>query len=249
MHTKSLIRALVGIEKIIAEEVFMEAGTNAIIIKSRLPKREIYCCGQCHSKRPKYDNGQGPRRWRCLDVGSTKIFVEAESPRVCCKEHGITTAAVTWALHNSRFCKNFEEQVAWLCVHSSKTVVAELMRIDWHTVGDICARVYKELESQDPTSRFDGLTNIGIDETSYKKGHKYMTVVINPDTASVIWCGIGHGLEVLKKFFELLTPQQRESICLSCDSEIRRSPVDTNFPHISHTGAPASVFRMQFLNC
>ncbi len=218
MHTKGLIRALVGTEKIIAEEVFMEAETNAVIIKSRLPVRDRYRCALCHCKSPKYDNGQGLRRWRCLDVGSTKIFVEAESPRVCCKEHGITTAAVPWARHNSRFCKNFEEQVAWLCIHSSKTVVAELMRIEWHTVGDICARVYRDLERQAPTSRFEGLVNIGIDETSYKKGHKYMTVVINHDTASVIWCEIGYGLEVLKKFFEILTPEQRESIrCVSAD--------------------------------
>lgn len=46
------------------------------------------------------------------------------------------------------------------------------MRVEWHTVGDICSRVYKDLEAAQP-SRFNGLVNIGIDETSYKKGHKY----------------------------------------------------------------------------
>lgn len=47
------------------------------------------------------------------------------------------------------------------------------MRVEWHTVGDICSRVYKDLEAAQP-SRFNGLVNIGIDETSYKKGHKYI---------------------------------------------------------------------------
>ena len=64
------------------------------------------------------------------------------------------------------------------------------MLIEWHTVGDICVRIYKELATQTPTFRFDGLVNIGIYETSYKKGHNYMTVVINHATASVIWCEI-----------------------------------------------------------
>lgn len=54
--------------------------------------------------------------------------------------------------------------------------ISVLMRIGWHTVGGICERVYKELDAAD-TSRFDGFVNIGIDETSYKKGHKYMTLL------------------------------------------------------------------------
>ena len=77
-----------------------------------------------------------------------------------------------------------------LNVHASRSTISESLRVEWHTVGDICHRVYQELETTSPF-RFDGLVNIGIDETSYKKGHKYMTVVINHDTASVVWYGKG----------------------------------------------------------
>ena len=59
---------------------------------------------------------------------------------------------------------------------------------------------------------FEGLENIGIDETSYKKGHKYMTVVMNHDTNAAVWAGAGHGKAVLSRFFELLTEEQRASI-------------------------------------
>ena len=91
------------------------------------------------------------------------------------------------------------------------------MRVEWHTVGSICSRVYQEMEEGSP-SRFNGLVNIGIDETSYKKGHKYMTVVINHDTSSVIWCAPGYGKEVLSRFFQLLSEEQRASIhCVSAD--------------------------------
>jgi hypothetical protein len=65
--------------------------------------------------------------------------------------------------------------------------VLELMRIEWHTVGKICERVYKELEQAVP-NRFDGLVNIGIDETSYKKGYKYMTMVLT--TTQPLLCGV-----------------------------------------------------------
>ena len=122
-----------------------------------------------------------------------------------------------WARHHSGFTRVFEETVAWLTTHTSKSVVSEFMRLNWRTVGEIYERVYKDLKKQAP-SRFDGLVNIGIDETSYKKGHKYITVVMNHDTFSVVWCGLGYGQEVLSEFFQLLTPAQRASIrCVSAD--------------------------------
>lgn len=103
-----------------------------------------------------YDKGRGMRRWRCLDIGSTPTYIVSESYRANCPEHGVVTAFVPWAEHNSRFCVNFEDTVAWLCVHNYKKAVSELMRVEWHTVGEICDRVYKRLEGKGG-NRFDGL--------------------------------------------------------------------------------------------
>ncbi len=58
------------------------------------------------------------------------------------------------------------------------------------------------------------MTRIGIDETSYKKGHKYVTVVTDHDTNQVVWVGVGTGKAVLEKFFKLLTEKQRNRITL-----------------------------------
>ena len=56
------------------------------------------------------------------------------------------------------------------------------------------------------------LVNIGIDETSYKKGHKYITVIVNHDTNTVVWASEGHGKSVLQKFYRQLTKEQLASI-------------------------------------
>lgn len=101
--------------------------------------------------------------------------------------------------------------MAWFAVHASKKVVAVLMRIDWKSVGGVCKRVYDRLDGQ-AGNRFDGLVRIGIDETSYKKGHRYMTVVLDHDTGRIVWCGEKHGKAVLESFFDLLTPEQRATI-------------------------------------
>lgn len=123
-------------------------------------------------------------------------FIEYATVQVNCPEYGVVMAAVPWAHHTSRFIDAFEEQVAWLCVHAGCGTIAELMYIDWKSVGSIYRRVCDWIDAEAP-SRFDRLVRIGTDEISYRKGYKYMVVVLNHDTGCVIWCAKGYGKEVL----------------------------------------------------
>jgi transposase len=59
----------------------------------------------------------------------SRPVLEAEAPRVRCREHGPTVAAVPWAGHVAGLTYAFDEQVAWLATVCSKTAVTELMRI------------------------------------------------------------------------------------------------------------------------
>ena len=47
---------------------------------------------------PGYDQGQGRRRWRALDLGTVQAVLEADAPRVRCPAHGVVAAAVPWAV-------------------------------------------------------------------------------------------------------------------------------------------------------
>lgn len=85
------------------------------------------------------------------------------------------------------------------------------MGISWNTVGDIINRVLWDV-APNYEERFDNLVNIGIDETSQKKGHNYITTVVNNDDSTVIWVAEGHNQKTLSKFFEYLNPEQRASI-------------------------------------
>ena len=86
------------------------------------------------------------------------------------------------------------------------------MRIDWKTVGPVCERVSEDLEATRGGSRFDGLRRIGVDETSYKKGHKYLTVVVDHERNRVVWACKGHGKSQLNAFFDRLTEEQRAAV-------------------------------------
>ena len=108
-----------------------------------------------------FDQGDGRRRWRALDLGTTLAFVEAEAPRVTCRRHGVVVCDVPWARHTSRFTRAFEDHTAWLAVNTSKSAVAQLMRVAWRTVGAICERVCDE--AQQEVDLLSGLRRIGIE--------------------------------------------------------------------------------------
>lgn len=212
MLTKRIICKLLNVKHTIIKDM-IQKDDESIVFDVRPTKIKQYRCGICGCKATPYDSGRGPRLWRAGDWGATKVFLRCEAPRVCCKHHGVIVAQTPWANHNSRFTRDFEELVAWLAMGNSKKAVSELMRITWNTVGAIINRVKEHLDIH-PEKRLDNLERIGIDETSYRKGHKYMTVVVNHDTGKVIWLGKGHGKSVLTEFFTGLTPAQRNNIKL-----------------------------------
>lgn len=185
---------------------------DSIIIGVRPWKRHGLRCPVCGRRCECYDAMPTPRRWRAQDIARSMCFLEYGVRRVRCPEHGVRVEAVPWARHGSRFTKDFEDWAAWLAVRCTATTVAALARVEWHSVGGICRRVYDELEAARGTSRFEGVKRIGIDETSYKKGHKYITVIVDHDRGCLIWAHEGYGKEVLGLFFDELTREQRRAI-------------------------------------
>jgi transposase len=97
---------LLGIERAVVEDVCVELET--VVVSVRAKSREKHRCGLC-GRCPREDGGEGRRRWRALDLGTTLVFVEADAPRVLCKHHRVVVAAVPWARHDSRFTVAFED--------------------------------------------------------------------------------------------------------------------------------------------
>lgn len=142
---------------------------------------------------------------------SAAMGVELMAPRVACAEHGVAVAQVPWAEPGSRFTRDFEMERAWLTAVASRKTLGGFLRIAWRTAGDIARRVAARLGSSMPCM-FDGLTAIGVDETSYRKGRTYITVVVDHKRKRVVRAHDGYGKEVLDLFFRQLTDEQRASI-------------------------------------
>jgi transposase len=206
---------LLGLEQAVIEDVEIDdRGQVVVAVRPRYRDRDR--CGICRRRSPGFDLGEGRRRWRALDLGTTIAYVEADAPRVSCPEHGVVVCAVPWARHDARFTRAFEDQLAWLAVNTSKSAVAELMRVSWRTVGRICERVAAEAGRD--LDLLAGLERIGIDEISHRKGQRYLTVVVDHDTGRLIWAAPGRDTSTVEAFFDALGEERCKRLELvSCD--------------------------------
>ena len=203
MRNARVWRTLLGVEKTVVDGVEFEGdGGGQLIVQVRATRAARSRCGICRRRCGRYDAGEGRRRWRALDAGTIRVFVQADAPRVRCAEHGVVVAHVPWARHGAGHTLAFDETVAWLVTQCSKSAVTELMRIAWRTVGAIIARVWADVEALG--DRLDGLRRIGIDEISYKRHHRYLTVVVDHDSGRLVWAAPGRDRATLRTFFELL---------------------------------------------
>ncbi|RYI15827.1 MAG: ISL3 family transposase [Acetobacteraceae bacterium] len=182
-------------------EVLGEGVAGRLIVDVRLPANHRLRCGRCRRPCPRYDPGR-VRTWRAPDVGVCQALVRARIPRVYCRVHKVVVAHVPWARHGAGHTRAFDDQVAWSVVVSNKTAVGKWFRIAWSTVGSIIARV--EADFAAGTDRLAGLRRIGIDEISYRRGHKYLTVVVDHDTGRLVWAAPGRDKATLGKFFAQL---------------------------------------------
>ena len=197
---------LLGVQNVVIEGAELDDEAGEVVVAVRVRSKQRQRCGRCQRRSAKYDNGEGRRRWRAMDLGTVRAYLEASAPRVTCREHGVVVAAVPWARHESRFTREFEQQVAWLATETSQSTVAELLRVTWRSAGRMITRVIAdELEREDAS---EDLKRIGIDEVSYRKGQKYLTVVYDHDRKRVVWVAEGRDSKTVASFFDSLGPER-----------------------------------------
>jgi transposase len=209
VRKSKLWKKLLGVEHVVLEDGDCEAGpggAEVVVIRLRPDAGHRHRCSRCGGRARRHDAGAGRRRWRAPDLGVMACYLEADAPRVACARHGIVVAAVPWARPGSRFTRAFEDQAAWLCANMPATKAAELARITWRTLQGIVERVVADLGAG--RDRLEGLTMIGIDEKAWRKGHRYITCVVDHGTGRLAWAGEGRSQESLRAFFDALGPER-----------------------------------------
>jgi transposase len=156
------------------------------------------------------------RSWRHLDFFQYEAWLHAEVPRVQCGGCGKTTqVSVPWAREGSGFTLLFEALALSLCRELPVSQAASLMRVAAKRLWTRIAHYVPLARAQDDMS---GVRRIGVDETSAKKGHEYITVVHDLDAKRLLFACAGRDHEILKTFTDDLRargrPEAVEHVCM-----------------------------------
>jgi transposase len=208
-------------------------GLDGVVVVVAKRHRLLQCPRCVFTTRARYD--RAVRDWRHVALGKWRVIVRATLCRLDCPEHSIITERVPWAEHESRFTRDFEDLVAWLAREMNKTAVTRLLHITWRAVGTIIERVVaRKLDKK----RLEDLYLIGVDEVSYRKGQKYITVVANHGTGKPVWLGEGRTKKTLGTFFDELGPERAE--------QLKAVSMDMCAPYIVEVGKRAAQAEIAF---
>ena len=201
MRATTVLRRVLAIPDV--RVVGAEIDNDGLIVEVRLARIRLRCPGCRFSTRAVYDR-RPERRWRHLDLAGRRCFLRMPLRRLRCPDHGVVTEAVPFAAARAGYTYAFEDLVAWLAQRADKTAITKLVRISWRSVGRILERWIARHRSGD---QLDGLRRIDVDEKSWRRGHRYVTVVAEPGPpARVVWMAAGRDEATLATFFAALGP-------------------------------------------
>jgi transposase len=183
-----------------------------VTVRLRRRRRVCGCCGQTGRHLEIHD--RRIKRWRHLDLGSTRCVIECGLRRLRCPDCGVHLEAVPWARPDAHHTRDFEDVVAWLAQQMAKTAIAGMLRIGWDTVGRIVERVIADHLDH---TRLHGLIAIGVDEISYRRGQRYLTTVVDHAKGRVVWCAPGRSAATLNVFFAALGEHRHSIRAVSID--------------------------------
>jgi transposase len=157
------------------------------------------------------------RTWRHLNFFQYKAFIHCKIPRCSCGEHGVKQIEVPWAREGSGFTLLFEAFVMMLVRNMPVNAVAKMIGIYsdrlWRTIDHYVAVAYESID-------FSDVANIGLDETSSKRGHNYITLFVDLVKSKVLFATEGKDASTIESFKEALKKHGGEVSSIkniSCD--------------------------------
>jgi transposase len=200
----------------------LEDGWSVSSIKSDLKASEVYIKIECQLREftdPEtgdicklYDHAP-ERTWRHLDTMQYKTYITCRLPRMRTRSGKVKTVNPCWASGYERHTYLFEHAVIDLLKASkNQTKTAELMRCSFDVVNRIIHLSTERGMSRRALSSVS-FDHLSIDEKSFKKGHKYITVLSHPASGCVLEVEEGRSKKSCKSLLnKSLTEDQQKSV-------------------------------------
>ena len=173
---------------------------NAIIFTISHKRDKLYC-PVCRSQKVIL-RGTTRRRFKTFPVGCKVIYLELEVQRVGCLDcDSVRQVPLGFADPRFSYTHAFERYALELSKHMTIQAVARHLSVSWDVIKDIQKR-YLTKRFARPCLKH--LQTIAIDEIAVRKGHVYLTVVMDMDSGAMVFVGNGKGADALEPFWKSL---------------------------------------------
>lgn len=208
MHSKLFEAALGVSDPWFVREVDFSAQTKTLTIQIDFVAGSRFSHPEVAGGHPVHDTVT--KRYRHLNFFEHDCYLEVRTPRVKLPDGRVALVEPDWAGKLSGFTLLFEAMVVALAQQMPFSAVARTVGESWHRVYAICER-YVDLA----VAELDlaGMTAAAVDETSYRRGHNYLTLVADADARKVVFVTEGKDAATVGRFAEHLrehnaTPEQ-----------------------------------------
>ena len=190
-------------------EVGEDLARERVMVRVQWPKRVVAPCPICKKPSPVYDH-IAERTWRHQGVMQYTLDLSCAVPRCQCPEHGIKTIGVPWAEPGSRFTLLFERAAveALLACHTVKQA-EEWLKLDW----DSCQRIMDRAVERGLSRRqLDKLRYVGLDEKSFLRGQRYISIMTDLGGQRVLEVARGNDEASGRQLWQSLPEAQRGQV-------------------------------------
>ena len=179
-------------------ECSFDAVERRLELRIDFEKGATFACPECQAHGCKVHDSE-QKSWRHLDFFQHEAYLVARVPRVRCGEHGVRQVVLPWARPGSGFTLLFEALVMALAAQMPVRAVAELVgEHDTRLWRIVHHHVDEALERQD----LSGVSRVGVDETSFRRGQDYVTVFADLDASRAVFATPGRDAGTYERFVE-----------------------------------------------
>ena len=159
-------------------------------------------CSNCQSSKVT-QKGHIWRRIRSLPIGSKPVFAIIKMRRFYCEDcQQKRFENLVIVDRKKHYTHSMENYVMDLCSVMTVSDVAKHTGLHWNTVKEIDKkRLKRNLPKPDDLRQ---IRFLGIDEVSVKRGHRYLSVIVNLETGRVVYVGKNRRVESVAPFFRRL---------------------------------------------
>ena len=163
--------------------------------------RDKQRCAVCGSRRV-IQKGRVVRELKTLPIGKKKVFLVVHLHRLLCQEcESLRLEPLLLSHPKARWTRALGRFVLELLKMATIEDVSKYLGMSWNTVKDIHARALREKIKR---RQIKHLRYLGIDEIAVRKGHRYLTIVVDLESGQVVWVAEGRGRESLEPFIRRL---------------------------------------------